>query len=232
MRVFVGNSHLDQFCLDSSHGIVLCLPGASIKGLVNNNSTSGLNKKIEDFNSKENTIIFHLGQVDFEFGYYYKSALNGKKLDKNAFIESIFKIFENYLLSLKSEIIVIGLNPTVIQKTNQIFIVNFKDNMCWSNNKIQETGELNDISFESLMHIYDDDMSERNDFLKKANNCLKLICEKNHIPFLDLWPCLFDEEKQTIFTRFMPSREDHHLVHSIFLRDYLLDFIDRSIRKE
>lgn len=226
MKIFIGNSHLDQFRLTSLHGIIICMPGASIKGLLNPASSTQLNTKIQTYNHSDNLFILHLGQVDFEFGYYYKSSLNGTKLDKTAFIENIVKIYETYLSELKCDKIVIGLNPTVIKTNLHIYNVNFRDSMCWQNNMRQEIGEYNKyLTYEALSHIYNDTLYERNMFLMEANNCLKKMCIARNIPFLDLWPCLFNEETCTIYNKYSPAVDDHHLVPHNDLQECLLRFI-------
>ena len=124
--VIIGNSHLDQFkphfYLPNEN--ILEVPGASIRGLRNDNSFTGLNKKIKD--SCADAYIFHLGLVDIEFGYYYKSALINKKIDKQDFIKDTISIYLNYLKSLNTnKIVIIGVNPTVINDMKHIFYVNF-----------------------------------------------------------------------------------------------------------
>jgi len=226
MRIFIGNSHLDQFILNHSHGVLVLHPGASIKGLLNPCSITGLNKRIGDFTNSKNTFIFHLGQVDFEFGYYYKSVLTGYKLDKAQFISGILSVYETYLQSLPNKKVIIGLNPTAIDDMFHTFNINFNDLECGPNNSIQETGEVNDsFNYSSLGHIYNDSIEERNTFLEMANQEMKRMCMKNGIEFIDLWPLLFDCETHTLGKEFHPGCLDHHIKPSETLREYLLRFV-------
>ena len=106
--VIIGNSHLDQFKphLHIPSENILQIPGASIRGLMNINSTTGLNKKIKD--SCPDACIFHLGLVDIEFGYYYKSFLANEKLDKpyevyNVATEDYITVKEKSMLLTEEE---------------------------------------------------------------------------------------------------------------------------------
>ena len=97
--IFIGNSHLDQFCILEGKSIfdkynctldkIIAIPGSSIKGLNNIHSSTGLNKQILEYNYPEKTYIFHLGQVDIEFGYYYKSVLANNKLSIDEFMNNL-----------------------------------------------------------------------------------------------------------------------------------------------
>ena len=213
--VIIGNSHLDQFKPRSyfSEENILQMSGASIRGLTNGKSTTGLNKRIDE--SKADAFIFHLGQVDMEFGYYYKSVLAGQKLNKKEFIESTINIYLTYLKTLHpSMIVIIGVNPTVIKDSKHIFSVNFEDS---DTNGIQETGKgkgNNEISYESCLHIYNDSITERNEFLKEMNYALKNMCEENGFIFYDLWEELIDSDGVNIKPNYMPTRLDHHIVSS------------------
>jgi hypothetical protein len=226
--VFIGNSHLDQFSCNTMplKSYILYSPGASIKGLINPHSITNLNNKISLYINNNNRLIFHLGQVDFEFGYYYKSAVNNVKLDKTEFITTIIKIYETYLINIPNPKIVIGLNPTVIDDLYHTFVVNFKDNMCSNINKQQETGEDNNtIKYSDLTHIYNDTIEERNCFLNEANKAMESMCIKLNIPFLNIWPILFDTTSNKINTYYHPGRLDHHIVPRKELQDILYNYV-------
>ena len=117
--VFIGNSHLGQFCLLDNPAIfdkynvkldkIIQIPGSSIKGLKNMESTTGLNKTILNYNFKKKIYIFHLGQVDIEFGYYYKSVLNKKKIDIHSFIDELIIIYSKFLDLIVGKVVIIGL---------------------------------------------------------------------------------------------------------------------------
>jgi hypothetical protein len=236
--VFIGNSHLDQFLLHSiemSKSIVTS-PGASIKGLMNTSSTTNLNTRILPHITSGNILVFHLGQVDFEFGYYYKSALSNHKLDKAAFIETILSVYETYITSVVRDtpIIVVGLNPTAIDDMYHTYTVNFKDTMCSHINLQQETGQSdvdNRYVYDRLGHIYNDTIVERNNFLYMANMRMKDMCRRLNIAFCDLWDILIDSTTTRLKPAFHPGRLDHHIKPSVELRNKLISVI-RTIQAE
>ena len=233
MFFLVGNSHLDQF--KSLENISLFpieriyAGGASIRGLVNPTSRTGLNQRIHNFNiSPINYFLFHLGQVDMEFGYYYKSALANKKLDVSSFIDETIRIYERFLQKLKGTPIVIGVNPTAIKDTKHIFGVNFADYECHDNNKVQEVGELSEErTYESLAHIYNDSVEKRNDSLFSMNNALKTMCIKNRWAFIDMMPIL--NENGILAERFQKPHLDHHIKPLYELAKYLSDRLNDII---
>ncbi len=226
--VIVGNSHLDQFkpYLYIPNENILQISGASIRGLINNNSTTGLNKKIKD--SCPDACIFHLGLVDIEFGYYYKSFLANEKLNKQHFIADTISIYLKFLKSLTCKIVIIGVNPTVITDMRHNFNINFEDD---PNNILQETGKgYREVTYESLSHIYDDTIEERNMFLKDMNEALKSMCEENNFTFYDLWDELIDTDGKHIKTMYMPPHLDHHLVTSSSIYNKLPEILNLACK--
>jgi hypothetical protein len=163
-----------------------------------------------------------LGQVDIEFGYYYKSVLAQAKLDVLSFIHDTVRIYERFLQQRKGTPIVIGVNPTAIKDTQHIFGVNFKDPMCHDNNKIQEVGELvEEKTYESVAHIYNDSVEQRNKALFSMNDALKTMCIKNRWAFIDMMPIL--NENGILAERFQYPHIDHHVRPSYELGKYLSD---------
>lgn len=240
--IFVGTSHLGQFDLNNCAEIfnkwnvssckIICMPGASIKGLSNPHSTTGLNKSVMNIDDDTNTkiLIFQLGQVDIEFGYYYKSVLRSEKLDVDEFMNDLIDKYTEFLLSIKSKVVVIGVNPTAITDLEHTFRVNFNDTMCHANNLIQETGCLdNRYKYSELGHIYNDDMSNRNIVHKRFNEKLKNMCNKYSFVFCDLWDFLIDQDANSLLPIYKPAVNDHHIVPSNILTDHLLKYIRENI---
>ena len=231
--VFIGNSHLDQFsCLtlpiENKH--IVTAPGASIKGLGNPHSKTNLNGIISQFVDRSNVFVFHLGQVDFEFGYYYKSALNGVKLDKREFIDQVISIYEKYLSNLPLRKIVIGLNPTAINDMIHIFRINFLDKDCGESNKREGTGEfLTEANYKDFAHIYNESIGERNAFLRLANEALTNMCVRLDIPFFDLWPILFNNSKGELKEEYFTGGSNHHIAIRKELRDLLFLFLNTNL---
>ena len=70
------------------------------------------------------------------------------------------------------------------------------------------------MSYESHLHIYNDSITERNEFLKGMNDSLKRMCEENGFIFYDLWEDLISSDGVNIKPNYMPSQLDHHIVSS------------------
>lgn len=217
---FVGNSHLDQFIVNNIRLPVptrtLCVSGASIRGLTNPNSTTGLNSLIRSVDRDDALFVFHLGQVDIEFGYFYKSALQNRRLDQREYIDEMIQRYETFLSSLQGKCMIVGVNPSVITDMGHIFRVNFQDSICSANNTLQETGCWNSsVAFDSLAHIYDMTQKELTGFLKMANCAIQDMCTRTGCRFLNMWPILADESDH-VAAEFCPPKDriDHHIVPS------------------
>ncbi len=215
--IFVGNSHLDKFKLP--HTIpVIQQSGASIRGLRNCMSTTGLNKQIiSTIQSNPNaTLVFHLGQVDIEFGYYYKSVLKNEKLDMEVFQNELINIFKEFLSPLLCKKIIIGVHVSAIKDLYHTFTVNFNDTQCHINNQIQETGTLNPQNdYSALGHIYNDTIETRNIYLKQFNDKLFEMCKELNILFIDIW-------NETSSQKYQPVHSDHHLVPNVELGEFIM----------
>lgn len=227
---FVGNSHLDQFKINDINvplnKKIIYVPGASIRGLLNESSFTGLNKMVYAHDSAQNIFVFHLGQVDIEFGYFYKSALNNSKLDKSEFIVQLIHIYKTFLQKLKSKIIIIGVNPSVIKDINHIFNVNFKDARCHQNNFMQETGCWQEkITIDKYKHIYNETQNDITSFLENTNIAIKNMCIENNFIFYDVWKVLVDESNN-IKPEYCPMCIDHHIIPSNTLQKELSECIN------
>jgi len=154
----IGNSHLSQFKIENNQKAYMqrynlkdiqfiYAQGASIRGLANPNSRLGLRNHIEKF-IKENSdhfLIYTLGQVDIEFGYYYKCVKTNTQIDVYEYIKELVQIYEQYFKEQNhSNFALLGINPTVITDTKHSFEVNFKNPEVYSvYNNINLTGETN-----------------------------------------------------------------------------------------
>jgi len=229
--VLIGNSHISQFLVNPSYNIFiekLEFPGASIKGLLKENSTIGLKNMINSHDFTNKLAIFILGQCDVEFGYYYKSVIQNKKINIDDFISDLIDKYVNYLSNLKFDFVVLGINPCVSDDIRHNFVVNFQDTQCHKTNKFNETGTLDDkYIYENYLHIYNDTLEMRNKIHKKFNEILKIKCESNGFNFVDLWDDITINDK--IKNEFKPDRVDHHLKPSEKLFDYLFNKINKFI---
>jgi hypothetical protein len=199
---FIGNSHVDMF----SHSNIFpntitkkCI-GASIKGLVNENSTLQLKNQIFEFQNDKSfedyTLVFFLGQVDIEFGYYYKCCVDKIKYDFQEYCDNLISRYEYFFTSnvLKLPFIILGINPTVIKNNEHIFNVCFRcDNgksgfYSGADNKLK----FNDVKNEYIYHDYDTRLKHNKIFNEK----LEAMCNKNGFKYIDFWEYLFENNKR------------------------------------
>jgi hypothetical protein len=146
----------------------------------------------------------------------------------SSFIDETIRIYERFLKKIRGTPIVIGVNPTAIKDTQHIFGVNFKDPMCNDNNKIQEVGELvEEKTYDSLAHIYNDSIEKRNQALFLMNDVLKTMCIKNRWAFIDMMPIL--NENGILAERFQKPCLDHHIKPLYELSKYLSDRLNDII---
>jgi hypothetical protein len=216
---FIGNSHVSQLYyniknIDCEHPthysnkiIAIYKQGASIKGLVNTNSTLGLIHSIHkfiDINPSYNLIYF-LGQVDIEFGYYYKCIKDNIKYDINVYIAHIIELYENHLLTINKNKYILSINPCVLSDNERLFEICFRED----NGKVGFYSEFNNsINYENYKH-YIDNYSIRYNNNRLFNKCLKDMCSKNNFKYIDFWHLI--EDNGRVKDEYIPKGIDHHL---------------------
>jgi len=217
MYCFIGNSHIDQFNIPTyslrtgqSIDRIYCM-GASIKGLMNPNSVSGLRSMILDYQSKNpsSKLVFFLGQVDLDFGYYYKCVKDTVKYDMREYIDTLVSLYETFLSTdITNAFAVLGINPSVIRDTRHNYNVSFQ---C-PNGASGFYSEVNqDLRFEDVSHIYSDSLETRCMHVKMFNQALSSMCKRRHFNFIDISPVLFDDNS-VLKSKYVPDGEmDHHL---------------------
>ena len=223
---FIGNSHVGQFNLDKYNGIhninnIYSL-GASIKGLTNPLSKLQLDKKIDEYYHKnpDVTFIYFLGQVDIEFGYFYKQWKIQKKISIEEFIDDLINYYQTYLLNHNNyNFIILPINPNVITDVKHNFKVSFLENYGKSGGYSEETN----LKFEDVKDLYNLSNEELCYHNKLFNKKLKLMCLKNNFKYIDFIPILLDKDG-SVKQMFKPKKVDHHLVCSdTSILEYLLD---------
>jgi len=216
MYCFIGNSHLHQFNINgyrsqTGHQIdTIECTGASIKGLVNLNSKLQVVPMIKEYQSKNpsSTFIFFLGQVDLDFGYYFKCVKDGTKHDIHAYIDNLIGLYETFLSNdITNPFCVLGINPSVIRDIRHNFNVSFH---C-PNGKDGFYSEIGQgIQFEDVKYIYSDSLETRCAYTKMFNKALEEMCKRRNFKFIDISPVLFDGN--VLKSKYVPVNEmDHHL---------------------
>jgi hypothetical protein len=212
---FIGNSHLDQFkieYLNTNDQIDrLYSVGASLKGLYNPNSKLQLNEQIQQysFENPEAILVFFLGQVDIEFGYYYKCVCDKIKYKVEDYINELVENFEKYLLtSIKNRFVILSINPTVIQNIEHNFNVSFTNNNGYNG---FYSHKQDDILFDDHKHtIYNDSYQVRFYNNKLMNHYLKTMCIKNNLLYVDFWNIIMENECE-VKAKYLYDHNDHHL---------------------
>jgi hypothetical protein len=213
---FIGNSHVDQFNIDSflsnTSGRIdkLYCMGASIKGLANPNSVLQLKPMILDYQSKNpsSRLMFFLGQVDIEFGYYFKCVKDNVKHDIHEYIDNLVVLYEKFLASeITNTFYVLGINPSVIRDIRHNYIVSFE---CPNgiNGFYSEVGH--GIQFKDVEHIYNDSLETRCSYTKIFNQSLADMCRRRNFNFIDISPVLLEEG--VLKSKYVPAGDrEHHL---------------------
>jgi hypothetical protein len=219
---FIGNSHLDQFKLNTVNYVKpIAFLGASIKGLLNHSSKLQINSYIQTIIQKDIKLVFCLGQVDVEFGYYYKCVIDKKKYDIDEYIDNLIKMYELYLKTLSCKIYICCINPTVISNVEHIYKV------CFTEKNGKEGGYsdiISNLKFEDIKDSYlNDSFETRWNMNLKFNQKLEIMCKQYNYIFINYWPLLLNNEGN-LKNEYKPDFIDHHLrdCGSLELRDFVL----------
>jgi len=233
--LFIGNSHIDQFTIPENKNKfkelyslqdiqLLHSPGVSIRGLNKKNSTLGFCEKIIDFkkNNLDYYLIFFLGQVDLEFGYYYKCVKQNIKINVVDYIEETANIYINFLnKEIKDNFCIVSINPSTINDTEHNFNVNFKD--ITPTNFLNDTGNsanTETIFFNDVKHFYSDSLEDRNKNHLFFNEIVKYKANQNNYKFVNLWDDI--SENNIVKPQYNSNKNDHHLVPSEDMFHFLM----------
>lgn len=224
----IGNSHIGQFNSNDYKDInvdKLYSLGASIKGLTNSSSKLKLGEKIINYqNNNPNTILyFFLGQVDVEFGYYYKCVIDNVKYDINIYIQNLINEYEKFLINnITNTICILSINPTVITDIFHNFIVSFG---CTNGGDAgySITSQNNLYQYHTYKDtIYNDTYEIRYNYNKLFNDQLEIMCKRNNYKYINFWNII--TENNIVKKEYMPIKVDHHLINnSNNLFNHILD---------
>lgn len=224
----IGNSHTSQFNAENLSFIdIIYCNGASIKGLVNENSKLQLKRQILKYEevNPESILLFFLGQVDIEFGYYYKCVIDNIKYNIDDYINELITKYEYFLINfIKNKFIILSINPTTITDIKHNFNVCFR---C-GNGHVGFYSEINNnINFDDVKEkFFNETFEERYFYNMKFNDKLKKMCEKNNFKFINLWNILCDKNNN-LLEKYKPNTLDHHLKIDYELN--LIKYIENEI---
>jgi hypothetical protein len=182
--------------------------GATIKGLVNPNSKLGLHEDIQQIikQSPDARLLFFLGQVDIDFGYYYKCVMDSVKYPIEPYIDDLIERYIKYIKQLPIQSCVITINPTTILDMAHTHHVCFKEDYGVHGLYSSTTN----IPYESIRDIYlNDSYESRVSFCKLFNDRLEAASREANIPCINLWDEIVVEG--TIRSEYIPHGGDHHL---------------------
>jgi hypothetical protein len=195
------------------------LNGATIKGFGNRKSTlNTLDVFLENIRKNSpNVIVFGLGQVDVELGFYYRKII---KRDTTNFEDFCNKLIENYLSSVKAVlskinfaglIVFKGINNTTLTINQQKAILYTKRIITENVKEAKEIDKFTMILNEEYPSAFERVNNHKifNLFLKNKINDEYLYFDINNE---------INDENGFIKLEYIPSTFDHHLVDSIAVR--------------
>lgn len=232
MKILIfGDSHSRYFNLthelcnieEKFKGITISvstIPGLSIRGFGKRNSTLKSMEKLNSLIDKESPdiLVFAIGQVDVELGYYYKKIVKSESITFDDYIKPIANEYFSQIEKIahqknidNSSIIIKGINHSTLTKfrdkainyTSRIITENIEDV-----NKINIYKEKLSVNFPSSL--------ERIANHTKTNEIYKNIAKSKDFKYFDINNEI--SNSGFIHDHFLPTSQDHHLVDSIETR--------------
>lgn len=205
--------------LDDINIIVRNIIGATIKGFGNRQSTlNTLNIFKESIrNNSPNVIVFSLGQVDVELGFYYRKIIKRDKLSIEDFCNQLVEIYISSVEEVLSEVnykglvVFKGINNTVLTYSQQNAIFYTKKIIT---ENIKEAKEIE--KFTLILNAEYPNALERVNNHKVFNLFLKNKIKDKYLYF-DINNEI-NNEQGFVKLEHVPSKDDHHLVDSVFIK--------------
>ncbi|MEB3339385.1 tetratricopeptide repeat protein [Okeania sp.] len=221
--IILGSSHSGLFIqkYENLDVVVYSIPAASVAGFGKRESTlntSNLVRHIVESKSFDK-FIFKLGQVDIEYGYYYKLIMKGENVKFEDFAQNIASIYFDFLTSLEVEIeklVVFGANlPSIFVHRNAVKnVVNIiTDRIINPNNSKSIDTIINQIVAQ-LTNVLPP-IVERTKRSLKFNEILKGFCQEYQITYRDFTEETLDLNTGILKLDFVdksPENCDHHLM--------------------
>lgn len=196
---------------------------ASLTGLRSNASTVQAREKITVAASETERLILGFGQVDLEFGYYYRLVMKGEKITPHSFVEWLIGIYRNFLDTLDVHDIPIalkGVNLTVM--TEQNFRLEVTSRIVIETETCLEARKK---SVHKASEIYRVLLSEeqQNAMHLNFNMQLKKLADEYEYIYFDLNHELANGAKHNsgiprVSSLFQPADHDHHIADSLYIR--------------
>ena len=168
---------------------------------------------------KPDYVVFALGQVDMELGYFYRKVIKNEIVEMDKYIKSVLDVYIQSIVDLKKnklfnnvEIIIKGINNPCLTH-NRDKAINY------TNRVIIENGEKEKIPeyTEMLKKIFPS-AHERVKNHSQFNQSVRRACQKEGFTYFDLNDDLCSKKTGFVLDKFYPANEDHHIVDSFFIR--------------
>ncbi|MCG7577214.1 MULTISPECIES: hypothetical protein [unclassified Halomonas] len=228
-----GDSHTTYFNItESMRGVDSNLRGVnSIVKTIGGSTISGFGKRESTLNTlhaykkayelyKPDYIVFALGQVDLELGYYYRWFVKQEKPDFNEYITGlasslvaeVSSIAEIYDLNL-SQLLFKGVNLSVLTY-DRALAVKYTTGIIAEN--LENVSQVEGVKKEMLSY-FPSNLERRNMHLR-FNDLIKSTAIKAGMKYFDINEEITDESSLHVRREFVPAKYDHHLVDSLDVR--------------
>ena len=195
--------------------------GASIVGLGRNKSTLELLPKITQYIVSNNPdyVLMKFGQVDNEFGYYYKKFVKKERvMDVDSFAESLLEKYKEIICKLTNmtNVVVGCINlPSIYSRRH------------WAKRTLDViTGDIDEGQFASLhdkLLALQPSIVSRTKRAIQFNAKLEAMCREIGVLFVDHTE-IFQDKTTGLLHLYNQSDDDHHYVTSDFMRSKVVEF--------
>lgn len=245
MKVLIfGDSHSVYFTItnemlqnnDLYRGIntdVLSIAGSTIGGFGKRESTLNSNIQLKDrLKNNYDYIVFSLGQVDLELGLYYRIFIKNEVVDITNFINDLIS---RYMSAIKNTIEEQQISPDrIVLKGINLSALTLDRSKAIRYTKRIITENISDIEEIKILHqkMVNSFPSglERNFNHKLFNRLLKEAAQKLGYKYFDVNEEITNKNG-LIDYRYIPVKQDHHLVDSVYIRSLHIDKLLSAIFK-
>ncbi len=210
--VILGDSHLrplfdapEIYRKAGIHPTLLTISGASVAGFGRAESTLQVFTNLVRFLhlTKPHCLLFKLGQVDIECGFYYKKFVKDKTLEMEIFISQLVEQYVHALQSLPDygKCFVCGINLPAIFEQNRA--IEYVHRIISANMDAETKSVCRDFLASELPRI-----SERTEHAFMFNDKLKNLTSENAIQYIDFTDIFYDKSSHRL--RSDVTGGDHH----------------------
>lgn len=198
---------------------VRIIQGASILGFGRRESKLNSHEIfVEDLEVfKPTHVIFALGQVDIELGYYYRTIVKKEQLTIEDFIDRLndtyFATVEALGLGKDVKVSIKGVNQTCLTMYRNKAI-NYTSRIITENIQSEEERK----QYQRDLYLSFPSALERTTYHNKFNNALRQQSHAKGYLYFDINSGIVDEATGFVKDTFSPASIDHHLVDSIHIR--------------